>query len=306
MNDQSYLIYEFNSYSFNIDIETVKNFNDNFPNITVTTLPLKMMKARYFMKKDTLVNEALAMFHKSKKANPYLKIADFELAKYHYKENNIDSAEYYSKSAFQSLPRNYLYSRQYFQILANQKKDNQLDEAFSEIKNFYIVDQWRDYFFNKLKIDKTPREELLKILNEVENKISDKKQFLTIQTILNVGKENLGDLGNLIIEAETNYKQDRFIEAATLYEKAARIDNGDYTHYENAALSFYRGDNFEQAEQLFRYVLNNFDVQNGKSEFYLGLLLYEKKQNENACRFWKIANQKGFSGSMRVITAFCK
>ena len=136
--------------------------------------------------------------------------------------------------------------------------------------------------------------------------ISDQNQLSTIETILKVGYSNLDDLGKIIIDAETFYKQDKFTEAANLYERAARMNDTEYTYSENAALSFYRGDNFEQAEQLFRYVLNNFDVQNGKSEFYLGLLLYEKKQNENACRFWKIANRKGFSGSMRVITAFCK
>jgi len=303
--DQTILLYEFNAYQNKLPLEIIENFNDQLPNITVTTLPLKMLKARYYMR-DSIVDKALTLFYQSKKDNPFLKIADFELARYHLNKKNIDSAEFYSKNAFKALPRNYLYSRQYFQILTRQKKEKELDMAFKEIKNNFIIDQWRDYMFSKIKIDKNSKDELLEILSEAKKNISDKNQLSTIETILEVGYENLGDLGKIVIDAETFYKQDKFIKAANLYEKAARMNDTEYTHYENAALSFYRGNNFEQAEKLFRYVLTNFNVNNGKSEFYLGLLLYEKEEKEKACRFWKIANQKGFSGSRRVIEAFCK
>ena len=303
--DQTILLYEFNSYQNKLPIETIENFNDQLPNITVTTLPLKMLKARYYMR-DSLVEKALSLLYNAKKDNPFLKIADFELAKYHFKKNDMDSAEFYSKNAFKALPRNYLYTRQYFQILTRQKKEEDLDIAFGEIKNNFIIDQWRDYMFSKITINKNSKNELLKILNEAKKNISDQNQFSTLETILNVGYENLDDLGKIVIDAETFYKQDKFTEAANLYEVAARMNNTEYTHLENAALSFYRGNNFEQAEKLFRYVLTNFDTNNGKSELYLGLLLYEKKEKKEACKFWKISKQKGFSGSQRVIDTFCK
>lgn len=303
--DQTILLYEFNSYQNKLPIETIENFNDQLPNITVTTLPLKMLKARYYMR-DSLVEKALSLLYNAKKDNPFLKIADFELAKYHFKKNDMDSAEFYSKNAFKALPRNFLYSRQYFQILTRQKKEKDLDIAFGEIKNNFIIDQWRDYMFSKITINKNSKNELLKILNEAKKNISDQNQFSTLETILNVGYENLDDLGKIVIDAETFYKQDKFTEAANLYEAAARMNNTEYTHFENAALSFYRGNNFEQAEKLFRYVLTNFDANNGKSELYLGLLLYEKKEKKEACKFWKISKQKGFSGSQRVIDTFCK
>jgi len=304
-NEQNFLLNEFNTYQFNIPLEIVNSFNDEFPNITVTTLPLKMLKARYFIKEDTLEDLAISFLHESKKANPYLKIADFELSKYHYKKNNIDSAEFYAKSTFEALPRNYLHSRLYFQILANQKKEAKLDSAFYRIKNNYIIDQWRDYLFSKIKIGITPNDELRKVLNEAQKAIPNQAELNTLNTIINVGFDKLDDLGKLIIEAETYYKQDDFIEAANLFEQAARMDNNEYTHYQNAALSFYRGNNYEQAENLFRYVLSNFDVTNGKAEFYLGLLLYEKGDQENACKFWNISLLKRFPGSQNVLETFC-
>ena len=304
-NDQSLLIYEFNAYQNRVPLDLIKTFNDVIPNITVTTLPLKMLKARYYMR-DTLINIALPLLYQARKDNPYLKISDFELAKYHFKNNDLDSAEFYSKNAFSALPRNYLYTRQYFQILKKQKKEEELDSAFKEIKKNYIIDQWRDYMFTKISINRDSKDELIKLLNEAKDNISDQNQLSTIETILKVGYSNLDDLGKIIIDAETFYKQDKFTEAANSYEKAARMNDTEYTHYENAALSFYRGDNFEQAEKLFRYVLNTFQVQNGKSEFYLGLLLYEKKKLDDACKFINIALQKGFPNARRVKETFCK
>lgn len=304
-NDQTVLIYEFNAYQNKVPLSIIESYNDEIPNITVTTLPLKMLKARYYMR-DSLEDLALPLLYQSKKDNPFLGISDFELAKYHYKKNNIDSAEYYSKNAFNALPKNILLSRQYFQILTKQKKDFELDIAFKKIKNYYIIEQWKDYLFSKINIGKTPQKKLVQILTEAEKFIADKSQFSTLQTILKVGVENLDDLGKIIIQAESAYNQGKFVEAANLYEKAASMDDSEYTHFENAALSFYRGDIFNQAESLFRYVLNTFNVKNGKSELYLGLLLYEKKEVENACKFWKISLQKGFSGAEDVIKTFCK
>ena len=304
MNEQTVLIFEFNAYQNRVPIDIIKTYNDNIPNITVTTLPLKTLKARYYMR-DSLEDIALPMFYKARTDNPYIKISDFELAKYHLKKK-ILTQQNIIQGAFDALPRNYLYSRQYFQILTYQKKDKELDLAFNKIKNYFIIDQWRDYLFSKISIGKTPNEELLEVLNQAKKYTPDKNQFLTLQTILSVGIENLSDLGKIVIEAESFYSQGKFIEAANLYEKAARMDNLEYTHFENAALCFYRGDVFNQAESLFRYVLNNFKVNNGKSELYLGLLLYEKKEIDDACKFWNISLQKGYSGAETVIKTFCK
>ena len=198
--EQSYLLYDFNSFQLSFPIEQVESYNDFLPNITATGLPLKMMKARYFMR-DSLIDKALSLFHQSNKANPYIRFADLELSKYHYKKDNLDSAEIYSKNAFKALPRQYLFTRQYFKILTKQKKEEELDSAFKEIKEFFIIDQWRDYMFSKIALNKNSKDELLKILYKAKQYISDPNEFSTIETILDVGYENLDDLGKIIIYA---------------------------------------------------------------------------------------------------------
>ncbi len=303
--EQNALIYEFNAHQTRIPLEAVKTFNEDIPNISATTLPLKMLKARYFLK-NSFFDEGLRLLYESNKANPYLGINDALLGQYHFNKSNFDSAFYYSKKAFEALPRNDVHSKLYFQTLTKLKMDSILDLEFFKIKENYLITQWRDYIFSKIEIGLTPKEELIPLLEEAKERVLDPKKFNTLETILKVGVENLNELNKIIIEAEKAYKQDKFLESANLYQKAALIDNQEYSHYENAALSYYRGDYFEEAEKLFRYSLRAFDIKNGKSEFYLGLLLYELKKKEEACEFWKISRQKGFSGSQRVIETFCK
>lgn len=303
--EQYSLIIDFNANQTRIPLDVVKTFTDDIPNISGTTLPIKMLKARYYMK-NSQNKKSLELLYESNKDNPYLGINDALIAEYYYNKKNIDSAFYYSKKAFEALPRNDAHTKIYFLMLSKLKKDSLLDVSFQKIKENYNLSQWRDYLFSKIEIGKTPKEELILILEEVKAKIKDKKKLNTLETILKVGRENLGELEQTLIEAEKSYKQNYFLEAANLYQKAARMDDSEYTHYENAALSYYRGDYFEEAERLFKYTLRNFKGGNGKTEFYLGLLMYELEKKDKACEFWYISRQKGFSGPQRVIETFCK
>jgi len=303
--DQALLIYEFNAFQLNVPYEIVEPMDVDFPNITVTTLPMKALKGRYLMR-DSVSSQALELLYQSRKDNPFLGIGEFELSKYHLNKKNLDSALFYSKIAFQALPNNPLMSRIHFEVLTRMKKDSLLDVSFHQIKDNFIFEQWADYLFCKLEIGKTPRKELALILNSVKKTMPGNNQFSTLNTLINIGSENLNDFSRMIIEAETLYSKEKFNEAANLYEASAMKDPTEFTHFENAALSYYRGNSIEDAKRLFRYTMRTFNPKKGKSEFYYGLLLYEEDKKEEACKFWAIAREKNFAGSQRVIDSFCK
>jgi len=303
--DQAFLLYEFNAYQLNLPSEAIESFNVDFPNITVTTIPMKTLKARYLMR-DSAVTQSIELLHQSRKDNQFLGISEFELSKYYFNNKSMDSALYYSKIAFEALPRNALLSRLYFQVLTKLKKDSLLDESFNKIKEYNNVDQLSDYLFSKLEIGKTTREELGLILKSYKNRIPNSQQFSTIKTLINIGSENLSDYGKIIIDAETLFAKEKFNEAANLYDMASRLDPSEYTHYENAALSYYKGNSLDNAERLFKKTMRTFNPKTGKVEFYYGLLMYEKNEKQDACKFWNISKEKGFLGSQRVIDTFCK
>lgn len=303
--EQTILLYEFNSYQLNLPLEVVEDFNSDFPNISTTTLPLKMMKARYYMR-DSISDKALKLYKEAIIDNPYLGISEFEIGKYYYNFKKYDSAYSYLKNSANKLPRNDMFSRLYYLDLAKLKKESELDSSFLSVKYLYKLDQWKDYLFTKLEINPENKSELLPLLDEAKKYLDDEIKLRTLETILNVGYDKLDELSQIVTNAEIQYEREFFNESAILNLKAASMDPSEYVHFENAALAYYRDNNFEEAERLFRYVLRNFTTsKNGKSEFYLGMLLYEKKMNSEACQFWDISLNKGYNMAQSLIKTFC-
>ena len=52
LREQTILTQEFNSGKWKLEWDDVKSFNDKFPSISATTLPLKTVKAYYLIKAE--------------------------------------------------------------------------------------------------------------------------------------------------------------------------------------------------------------------------------------------------------------
>ena len=109
INDQSNIMYEFNAYQLDLPLEYVKSVDVDFPQHynyyhATKNAQSKIFNERFFDR------ESLKLFHQSRKDNPFIGVPEFELGKYHFLNNRMDSALYYSKIAFEALPRNVLLS----------------------------------------------------------------------------------------------------------------------------------------------------------------------------------------------------
>ena len=198
LKEQSILIYEFNnSGSLDYPFDLVKDFNHSFPDITVTTLPISVLKARYYLNAEKLA-EALELLHQSRKANPYVGLPEYELARF-YIRRDIDSLYYFSKQAFHKLPRSAYHSKPYFAALAKLKKEQELDSAFSLVKKYNNFEQWKDYIFLKLEFGEKNRRDMQKLLDESNNFDKTKDKYITLQTLVNVGFENYTDFQTSIV-----------------------------------------------------------------------------------------------------------
>ena len=51
---QTYLLYDFNNDEYNLPYEVyAEKLDDNYPNISLTTIPIKVLKARYYIELDS-------------------------------------------------------------------------------------------------------------------------------------------------------------------------------------------------------------------------------------------------------------
>ena len=74
LKGQMQLLQDFNSNQYNIPLNKVENITPNIPNITVTTIPINSVKARYFVK-NKKYDKAIKLIESGTKANPFLFIA---------------------------------------------------------------------------------------------------------------------------------------------------------------------------------------------------------------------------------------
>jgi O-antigen ligase len=71
LKGQMYLLQDFNSNQYNLPLNQVDNVVPDIPNITVTTIPINSVKARYYVNAKKY-DKAMALVEKGTKANPYL------------------------------------------------------------------------------------------------------------------------------------------------------------------------------------------------------------------------------------------
>tara|TARA_B100001093_G_scaffold84505_1_gene76037 strand:+ start:1278 stop:2279 length:1002 start_codon:yes stop_codon:yes gene_type:complete len=305
LKEQSILIYEFNnSGSLEYPLDLVKEFNHTFPDITVTTLPISVLKARYYLKAGKPV-EGLDLIHQSRKANPYLGFPEYELARY-YILRDIDSVLYYSRQAFHKLPRSDYHSKAYFAALAKLKKEQELDSAFSLVKKYNSFEQWKDYIFLKLEFGEKNRLDMQKLLDDNSNFDRTKDKYITLQTLVNVGFENYTDFQTSIIKAEAFFDQNRLVESAVIYDEVSVKNPAEYLLKENAAIAYYKAGMFDAAINSFQFVIDNFlNRKDAKAEFYLGLTYLTAKNKFQGCRYLTLAEKKNFLGAKKVKDKFC-
>ncbi len=292
---QALLIFDFNSNTRSFAVEDFKKLDLNFPNITVTALPIKYLKARYYLEIDS-VETAKKLIHESIKSNPYIYAPEILLAQIYLSENKLDSALYYSKRAFHGITNNNRHRDTYFDVLKELKDSVSLDSAFVKIRNIKRgLDHWVDYIMTRNDINNKPDKRLLSLIEEMAIKYpnQDSIRLKGLKRMVEIGSKYTQALvtaerGNIEFTNE-NYK-----EAADLFEVAIFLDDQQYLYYENAAMAYDNLEEYSKAEEYFDKVIYDFKTKDGKSEFIKGLMLI-KNNNPLGCKYIETAAKKNYT-----------
>ena len=129
LKGQMFLLQDFNSNKYSIPLNKIESIVPDIPNITVTTIPINSIKARYFIKAKQY-DKALSLLNKGSKANPFLFYNELLKSQIYREQGKIDSAKYYSKKAFFGLPNNDLHSTRYIELINMTRDKEALEEAF--------------------------------------------------------------------------------------------------------------------------------------------------------------------------------
>lgn len=310
MKHQSALMYEFNTNSFTLPLFVFDLFNNELPNITQTTVPIKFLKARYLYKLDS-ISEALNLLHDSRKDNPYLLASEAMIADIYLDLKILDSAKFYSKKAYYSIPKNNVHRDVYFEVLKEEKDSIELKKAFGLIKKTNDYNHWLDYILKMYFIVGPNNKDLISTAEEFPIKsLVNKKEierFTYVKRLIKLGSGDLTVSAELAIEAEKNFYDKNYELAAFLYDKASQFDPFEYSFVENAAIALNLSGDETLAEKYFVKAINDFKPITGKSEFYFGVMLMKLGRKAEACEYlFKASEFKFGNGSaLKFYNQYC-
>ena len=295
-NYQTTLLYDFNNGEYNLPYEIYsKKLDDNYPNLSLTTLPIKVLKARYFIENDS-IEYAKKLLFDAIKINPHLKSSEALLAEIYFNEKKFDSSFFFSKTAFYQMPNVNSHRNMYFKNLELLNDTLELDNAFNMIKEYNKVDNWYEYILVRNEMGTKNDFKLLSLVQEFKEKFPNENhsKINDIEKMIKVGAFEYNESYKISQNAVKEFQSRNYLKAAKLYESAILLNNTDYTFYENAGISYALFGNYKDAFNKYDEVIYRFKTNNGKSEYLKGILSMQLNIKNQGCKYLRQAAQKKY------------
>lgn len=314
MKGQMILMRETNSEAKE-PLENIANIFPPIPNISVTTLPLQSMKARYYMR-DKRYDEAIKLLDEGSKANPYIYYSEFLKAALYFSIDKMDSAYKYGKMSFYNWPRASNYFSNYVAILGRLKDTAEIKNAFSTyVKYRNEAFAWNTYLMGMLQSRGRGNPQLLmmadsalKLFPADSNLIQRRKEILgTFSTSGAAVTEDLVKQANVFYqEGAQLFAKQSYAAAAQKFIKAASLTPGNYAFYENAGLCYYANRQFDKAVQQFDKAIALGTSTTGKSEYFKGVSLVNMGKKEEGCAYVNTAKARNYPDADIFLKSNCK
>ena len=280
----------------------------SIPNMSSSTLPLKAMIARYYIR-DKKYDEALALLKESENVNPYLYYNDFLRTAIYAAKNNFDSALYSGKRAFYNWPNATSYYKNLIFAASKKKDSTEIKKAFNLIvDHFNTPFTWNNYLLGMYEVKGNADTSLNNMLDSAIKMFpNDLATFSQTKALFN---RNLKDANNknandYTTEGLQAFQKGQYVKAASCYASAFKLDSTNYTHAENAGICYYTAQKFADAIDYFKKSIAVGSSTTGKSEYYLGMSYIATGKKLEACNALQLANAKKYPDAAAAITNNC-
>ena len=305
LKGQMILLQDFNSNQYNLPLNQVESIVPDIPNITVTTIPINSVKARYFYNAKKY-EKAKAFIEKGTKANPYLFYSEILKSQIFEEQGKLDSAKFYAKKAFFGLPNNELHSTRYMNLLNLTADRESLDEAFELLTKSNNFINWKNYLIIASNFKRKTKD--LVLIERAKQAIEIFPENNEIKSLYNkiiIGDDALNQSVNFANKGLEFFNKKDYAKAAIEFEKAATLNHLDYANYENAATAYYMINKFDKALELINKVINELNPLNGKCEYIKALIFIKMQDPIGACPLLKTSLRSGFTASESLYKQYC-
>ena len=303
---QTHLLKEFNENKYtDATLQKVLNSKVTIPNISVTTMPLNVMFARYYHVSGQH-SKALEMLDRSINDNPHLYTKEtLKASIYTYLTVN-DSAEYYAKKAFYNLPGNAVNFELLMKSLAKKRDFKQIKSAFDSVSRKENPQFWKIYFSTLLNIDSIQTPEIINQAREAKLLFPNNKDLKVLADFILYGVENINEAVKLDKLAAKAFESNDFVLAANLYENATKLNPSDYSFFENTGFSYLKQREYSLAIPFLEQVVNSLNPKTGKAEYLLALCYVGLNNKQQACDYFRKSIKFNFKPSFAELSKNCK
>ena len=302
---QMFLLRDFNSSKFTVAMDKVDHVTPDIPNITVTALPMKSIKARYYFE-NKKYDKALSLLNQGTSANPYVFYSENLKAQIFMKLGKIDSAFVNAKKAYFGLPNNMLHASVFAQTL-NLKRDlTEVKEALKVLSTNAKKEIWLNFLIVYSGLKPSGDQDLIKYLDQMIQKYPSNKNFNSLKRNIVIGQLKINEAITISQAGLTFFNTQRYVEAGMEYEKASKLDSLEYSHFENAASAYYMAGDYGKSLLMSDKVISRFQPQTGKSEYLKALVLINLGDKTRSCELLNAALDFGYKQAEPLLEQHCK
>jgi len=305
LKGQMFLLQDFNSNQYNVPLNQVENIVPDIPNITVTTIPINSVKARYYANAKKY-DKALALLEEGTKANPYLYYSEILKSQIFQEKGQIDSAKVYAKKAFFGLPNNDLHATRYINLINLTRDRAALDEAFELLTSKNKAVNWKNYLIIAYGIYPPKDQDLMEKAKRATELFPNDPEFKELYRQIVVGQDGFNLASTYSAKGLEYFNSQDYSNAAIEFEKALEANPLDYAHFENAATANYLIGNLEKAEQQIDVVINDLNPLNGKCEYIKALIYIKMGDPIGACPLLATSRDSGYSQAAATFDQYCR
>ena len=309
LTKQGRLLYEFNNNSFKMSLNDLNEISDEFPNLTETALPIKTMKARYFY-----LNNQKQKAHEyallGAKDNPHIYFSENLKGQFFLQEQNIDSAYYYGKLAFENIPRNKPHYDVYMRTLIRKRDIQGINSTFDKGIEVFGDDQtiWIIYLQALAQTRSIGDPFAMDKASQAYNLFQDNKDVFTLYKILTYGQDRVNKAIEASNEANELYKNGIFEQASEKFSEAMDLDPLESAYALNAGLAKFQAKDYTSAINYFNIVIPSKNTNNSlRAMRFKALSLYSINQKEQACQLFDDLRKRGNKRMyQQEFNKFCK
>ncbi len=249
--EQKVLLEFFNSSGqMPIEREFIENVKTSYPNITVTTIPIKSVQGVYHFNMGEF-DKAIPLLKDGAKLNPFLGVSQAFLGKSYYELDSIDQSLFWTKDAYEKIPNNDLHISEYLKVLARIKDSVTLKDVYKNIRNKKLI---HDELYLLAMAGVTGGQESLYAFEGVDiYPESNNDQAAQGYYALKIGYKDMIEAATQHLIAEKYYKDKDYDLALPLFKTAATLNPYEIPYRENYANTLLQlNKNIEAIDEINR------------------------------------------------------